>query len=201
MTHLVLLDTALSVPLSALLSYLLHKRYLCSRRACLAAFGLGAYLALMFSATGLVPTPFSPPSVGGLLTRLTPLARLRESLPAALAAMRVAGNLLMMAPFALLTCLLFPEHRSLSRQLLLSLGLSLLIEGLQVALGRSTDVCDVALNLVGAAVGYGAYIVLARRCCAFAAEFEVRGTQCILYAYVLSTLVLLLIIGAFRMAF
>jgi VanZ family protein len=200
MTNTLLLDTMLSVPLSALLSYLMRRRYQCSRPACGLAFLLGAYIALMFSATGLTPTRIVPADLQGLLSRLQPLQRLKWNLPLSQTILRTLGNLVLMAPFALLTCLLFPEHRALGRQLLLALGLSLLIEGLQVLLGRETDVIDLLLNTAGAGLGYLAYRLIRRRFPEQVKRLEVRGTECILYSYVLSALMLLLIAGAFRMA-
>lgn len=200
MSTTLLWNTMLSVPLSALLSYLMHRRYQCSRPACGLAFVLGAYIALMFSATGLTPTAVSPADMRGLLARLQPLNRLQWSAPASQTVLRTLGNLALMAPFALMTCLLFPEHRALRRQLLLALGLSLLIEGLQALLGRETDSVDLVLNTAGAGIGYLSYRWISVRFPDFAKRLEVRGTECILYSYVLSALTLLLIAGAFRMA-
>ena len=114
----------LSMPLSALLTHLTHRRYACRGAACGALFALGIYLALSMALAGILPTP---PFAGWAQLRLGPAGPMRYA-PALL---RVGAKLLLLIPFSLLTSLLFPEHRSLARQLLMGLGLAVLILALR----------------------------------------------------------------------
>lgn len=102
----------LSMPLSALLTHLTHRRYACRGAARGALFALGIYLALSMALAGILPTP---PFAGWAQLRLGPAGPMRYA-PAVL---RVGAKLLLLIPFSLLTSLLFPEHRSLARQLLM----------------------------------------------------------------------------------
>ena len=112
------------MPLSALLTHLTHRRYACRGAACGALFALGIYLALSMALAGILPTP---PFAGWAQLRLGPVGPMRYA-PALL---RVGAKLLLLIPFSLLTSLLFPEHRSLARQLLMGLGLAVLILALR----------------------------------------------------------------------
>lgn len=71
------------------------------------------------------------------------------------------GNIAMFAPIGLFLPMLSPKC-SLSKTLLIGLGISLLIELCQIPLGRGVDIDDLWLNTLGAAVGY-ALFALARR--------------------------------------
>lgn len=196
----VLLDTALYMPLAALLSYLIKRRYRCSGAACIAAFLLGATITVVFSATGLVPTNALPRDLRTTFITIARLIRFDAILPVYRATASTLGNLILLVPFALLTSLLFPEHRSLGRQLLLALALSVLIEVGQLLLKRPTDSVDIILNCMGAGLGYYLCWAMRKRWPDFCQKLEIRGTQCVLCAYVLSALVLLLFTGTIRMA-
>ena len=71
------------------------------------------------------------------------------------------GNIAMFAPIGFFLPMLSPKC-SLSKTLLIGLGISLLIELCQIPLGRGVDIDDLWLNTLGAAVGY-ALFALARR--------------------------------------
>lgn len=71
------------------------------------------------------------------------------------------GNIAMFMPIGLFLPMLFSKC-SFSRTVLIGLGISLLIELCQIPLGRGVDIDDLWLNTLGAAVGYGIF-VLARR--------------------------------------
>ncbi len=65
------------------------------------------------------------------------------------------GNILVFVPLGLMTPLLWERFRRFWKVLLLGAGVSLGIETLQLLLPRGTDVDDVWLNTLGAALGYG----------------------------------------------
>lgn len=71
------------------------------------------------------------------------------------------GNIAMFVPIGLFLPMLSPKC-SLSKTLLIGLGISLLIELCQIPLGRGVDIDDLWLNTLGAAVGH-ALFALARR--------------------------------------
>lgn len=145
----------LSMPLSALLTHLTHRRYACRSAACGALFALGIYLALSMALAGILPTP---PFAGWAQLRLGPAGPMRYA-PAVL---RVGAKLLLLIPFSLLTSLLFPEHRSLARQLLMGLGLAVLILALRSVQEGRIAPTDLLLYPVGSALGSGLYRLLHR---------------------------------------
>lgn len=71
------------------------------------------------------------------------------------------GNIAMFVPIGLFLPML-SQKCSLSKTLLIGLGISLLIELCQIPLGRGVDIDDLWLNTLGAALGY-ALFALARR--------------------------------------
>ena len=71
------------------------------------------------------------------------------------------GNIAMFVPIGLFLPMLSPKC-SLSKTLLIGLGISLFIELCQIPLGRGVDIDDLWLNTLGAAAGY-ALFALARR--------------------------------------
>ena len=187
----VLLTSAASLPVSALLTLALRRRYRCGRAACAGYCALLIYLAAMFAAEWTLPKAGRLPGLSGF--------RLRE-VSAPPDARGIVGNLLLLTPVSLLTTLLLPQHRRLLTQLLLALSLSLLIECVQVLLLRRTSLYDPLLNLSGAVLGCGLAHALRRRHPAGCAKLEVRGAECLLISCVLSALVLCCAVSAIALA-
>ena len=187
----VLLTSAASLPVSALLTLALRRRYRCGRAACAGYCALLIYLAAMFAAEWTLPKAERLPGLSGF--------RLRE-VSAPPDARGIVGNLLLLTPVSLLTTLLLPQHRRLLTQLLLALSLSLLIECVQVLLLRRTSLYDPLLNLSGAVLGCGLAHALRRRHPAGCAKLEVRGAECLLISCVLSALVLCCAVSAIALA-
>ena len=101
-----LLTSAASLPVSALLTLALRKRYHCGRAACAGYCALLIYLTAMFAAVWTLPPAGRLPGLAGF--------RLRD-VSAPPDAARIVGNLLLFVPFSLLTTLLlmviFPPLR------------------------------------------------------------------------------------------
>lgn len=186
-----LLTSAASLPVSALLTLALRKRYHCGRAACAGYCALLIYLTAMFAAVWTLPPAGRLPELTGF--------RLRD-VSAPPDAARIVGNLLLFVPFSLLTTLLLPQHRRLLTQALLAVCLSLLIECVQVLLLRRTSLYDPLLNLSGAVLGCGLAHRLRRRRPAACAQLEVRGAECLLISCVLSALALFGAVSAAALA-
>lgn len=75
----------------------------------------------------------------------------------------LAGNVLIFAPLGFLPPLLWRRWRHWWAALGLSAGVSLLIEFLQLFLGRSVDVDDVILNALGGLLGYLLFCILPKK--------------------------------------
>ncbi len=71
----------------------------------------------------------------------------------------VLGNILLFLPYGYFVTR-YTESKSLFQIFILSLITSFTIEFLQVKLGRSFDVDDIMLNVIGGVVGYFFYIIL-----------------------------------------
>ena len=69
-------------------------------------------------------------------------------------------NILMFVPFGLLLPMVFPRLRACWKTLLAALGITVLIEVLQYFTGRSADIDDVIMNVLGAVMGYGLFALL-----------------------------------------
>lgn len=179
--------SAASLPLSALLTLALKRRYRCGRSACAAYFALTLYLTAMFAAVWTLPPAGRLPGLAGF--RLADVCRPPDTA-------RMLGNLVLLTPFSLLTTLLMPQHRRLLIQALLALSLSLLIECVQVLLLRPTSLYDPLLNLSGAVLGSGVARALRRQFPAGCAALEVRSSECLLISCVLSALVLCCAVSA-----
>ncbi len=77
----------------------------------------------------------------------------------------MAGNVLLLLPTGLLLPVIWPAFRKFCKCLLVCVLISVGIEVIQFLLtvtgliSRTTDIDDVILNTLGAAVGYGVYVV------------------------------------------
>ena len=70
------------------------------------------------------------------------------------------GNILIFLPLGLLPPLLWKKMERLWKAALLGCGVSVCIELTQLLLPRGTDIDDVWLNTLGAALGYGVFAIL-----------------------------------------
>ena len=70
------------------------------------------------------------------------------------------GNILIVLPLGLLPPLLWKKMERLWKAALLGCGVSVCIELTQLLLPRGTDIDDVWLNTLGAALGYGVFAIL-----------------------------------------
>ena len=78
-------------------------------------------------------------------------------------AVNLVGNVLMFIPMGFLPPLLWKRWRHLWSAIPLCAGASLLIECLQLFLGRSVDVDDLILNTLGGLLGYLLFCLLPRK--------------------------------------
>lgn len=73
------------------------------------------------------------------------------------------GNIVMFMPWGFGLTLLWKKNQKLWRVVLYSLGLTLVIETVQLFIGRSVDVDDLILNFAGSCLGAGICAVLRKR--------------------------------------
>ncbi len=76
--------------------------------------------------------------------------------------LNLAANVALFVPLGLLAPLVSERFRRPRSVLVLSVWVSLAIEVTQFLLGRSADIDDVILNVVGAGIGYGARVLFQR---------------------------------------
>jgi glycopeptide antibiotics resistance protein len=76
--------------------------------------------------------------------------------------LNLAANVVLFLPLGLLAPLASERIRRLRNALVLGVSVSLAIEVAQFLIGRSADIDDVILNVVGVGIGYGAWILLRR---------------------------------------
>nr|WP_315023852.1 VanZ family protein [uncultured Aminipila sp.] len=111
---------------------------------------LGLYLTIVFSVTISPDMGVSISSVGKNIN-LNPFMVLNNI---ATNPMNFFGNMLMFVPLGILLVLLSYKCQKLHVTLLIGMGISLLIEFIQLFESRSTDVDDVILNTIGTFAGY-----------------------------------------------
>lgn len=102
----------------------------------------------------------------GFGINLTPGATVRAMLEKGSHGQKVinlAGNVLIFMPLGFLPPLLWPKWRHLWAAVSLSAGVSLLIEFLQLFLGRSVDVDDLILNTLGGLMGYLLFCLIPKK--------------------------------------
>lgn len=131
---------------------LAHDLAVTSRRLRAARLALAGYLGLVLALT-LAPAPGGPHPLN-----LVPTAGIQKTYidrGAAFGTAQVVGNLLLLAPAAILLRASYPGTRLrhvLVGAVLLSAGIELV--QWQVTVGRAADIDDVWLNTLGAALGY-----------------------------------------------
>lgn len=126
----------------------------------LTVYALICFSILVFDATLLIGGINFMPSYSFL--NLVPFEWIRH--PYEMGMERMASqlvlNILMFVPFGLLLPMVFPRLRACWKTLLAALGITVLIEVLQYFTGRSADIDDVIMNVLGAVVGYGLFALL-----------------------------------------
>ena len=155
------------IPLSLVLGALLYfpfflwmKKLQLSALRHLTVYALIFFTILVFDATLLIGgINFMPPYY---FLNLAPFEWLRH--PYEMGMERMASqlvlNILMFVPFGLLLPMVFPRLRACWKTLLAALGITVLIEVLQYFTGRSADIDDVIMNVLGAVMGYGLFALL-----------------------------------------
>lgn len=66
----------------------------------------------------------------------------------------ILGNILIFIPYGILVAEIFPKYRKLSKIFLLSFTTSFFVEFIQFFIGRSVDIDDLILNVIGSIIGY-----------------------------------------------
>ncbi|MBS4219783.1 VanZ family protein [Bacillus sp. FJAT-49711] len=77
-----------------------------------------------------------------------------------LSLVNIVGNMLVFSPIGIFVPILWSRMRSFSKILFLGLGITCFIELIQLFIGRSTDIDDVILNVIGVLIGYSMYALL-----------------------------------------
>lgn len=138
------------LPIMFILRYTVFRQY--SFKKIALVFVYAVYLSAVFSAVGI-------PTVNGLIVDIgfnfiplidiinSPLSYLKNTIL----------NILLFVPLGFLLPTVWNEYRSAKRILFTGLGISLIIEILQIFTFRLTDVDDLITNTVGTIVGYCLY--------------------------------------------
>lgn len=66
----------------------------------------------------------------------------------------VMGNVIIFLPFGIFVAEIFPKVRSLSKILVITFFSSFFVEFIQFFIGRSVDIDDLMLNVLGSVIGY-----------------------------------------------
>lgn len=66
----------------------------------------------------------------------------------------VMGNVIIFLPFGIFVAEIFPKARSLSKILAITFFTSFFVEFIQFFIGRSVDIDDLMLNVLGSVIGY-----------------------------------------------
>ncbi|MBU5668625.1 VanZ family protein [Peptoniphilus sp. MSJ-1] len=69
--------------------------------------------------------------------------------------LNVAGNIIIFIPLGILIPMIYKNYRNFKYILRISISLSFFIEFIQFFIGRSVDIDDLMLNVVGGLLGYG----------------------------------------------
>jgi glycopeptide antibiotics resistance protein len=135
-----------------------------------------AYIIALFALT-LTPLDIAKRSIGTGRINLVPLVRIFKTYHdykvhqnpyfAENWGPNLVGNVLLFIPFGLLMPLIFPAFRKLRKVLPAAAMLSILIELVQYLLSfwhitRFTDIDDVILNVIGAAIGFAMFLPFRR---------------------------------------
>ncbi|CDZ75516.1 hypothetical protein ING2D1G_1378 [Peptoniphilus sp. ING2-D1G] len=73
------------------------------------------------------------------------------------AALNILGNVLIFVPMGFMLPLLYEDLRSYKKTLIFTMIICMLVETIQFFVGRSVDIDDLMLNVVGASIGYLVY--------------------------------------------
>lgn len=155
----------------------------------------------ILSITGITPMSGFHMDIRWEEANFTPLRGIRQMLQNGFwgIAINMIGNIALFMPFGLLLLLIWPKN-GLFRTVLQGASLSIVIEGLQLFLLRSTDVDDLILNTLGTLFGYFLYRILRyyapRLVVRVAAE---RGGFVLPWAYICVGLFSVIGVGLFEM--
>lgn len=115
---------------------------------------LGPVKPLLFDAARILPLRVNP----------VPLVRLRDYAYRRDLLINVLGNVGLFVPSGILYPILYPKLDSFWKAVAAGVGLSLVIELLQLPFFvRATDVDDLLLNILGCMIGYGIWFLLRGR--------------------------------------
>ena len=138
------------LPAILILRYTVFKQY--SFKKVILVFVYSVYLSAVFSAVGI-------PTINGLIVDLefnfVPLIDIINSPVSYLK--NTILNILLFVPLGFLLPTVWNEYRSTQKTLFTGLGISLIIEILQMFTFRLTDVDDLITNTVGTILGYYLY--------------------------------------------
>lgn len=73
------------------------------------------------------------------------------------ASLNVLGNVILFIPIGFLFPLILKRYRSILKTAIISIMISLFIEFIQFFVGRSCDIDDLILNMIGGIIGYGLF--------------------------------------------
>lgn len=74
----------------------------------------------------------------------------------------IFGNILIFMPVTFLLACIYEKMHSIKNILLISIGMSLFIEFIQFFIGRSVDIDDLILNVIGGVLGYIMYMIFSK---------------------------------------
>lgn len=138
------------LPIMFILRYTIFKQY--SFKKVALVFVYAVYLSVVFVAVGI-------PTINGLIVNIefnwVPLIDIVNS-PVEYVKNTVL-NILLFVPLGFLLPTVWNEYRSAKKTLFTGLGISLIIEILQIFTFRLTDVDDLITNTIGAILGYYLY--------------------------------------------
>ncbi|MCH5251049.1 MAG: VanZ family protein [Lachnospiraceae bacterium] len=138
------------LPIMLILRYVIFKQY--SFKEVALIFVYAVYLSAVFSAVGI-------PTINGLIVDIdfnfvplidivnSPISYLKNTIL----------NIILFVPLGFLLPTVWSEYRSAKKILFTGLGISLIIEILQIFTFRLTDVDDLITNTVGTVLGYWLY--------------------------------------------
>lgn len=140
------------IPVLLISQRMLFKYMKVGRRILIIIFGI--YLSAVFSAVGI-------PSITSmrldLAFNLIPIIDITSDVAAYIR--NTLLNVLLFVPLGFLMPVIWKEYRSVKKTVLFGLGLSAMVEILQMFTYRLTDIDDLIFNTAGAAVGYYIYIL------------------------------------------
>lgn len=140
------------IPVLLISQRMLFKYMKVGRRILIIIFGI--YLSAVFSAVGI---PSLTSMRLDLAFNLIPIIDIASDVAAYIR--NTLLNVLLFVPLGFLMPVIWKEYRSVKKTVLFGLGLSAMVEILQMFTYRLTDIDDLIFNTAGAAAGYYIYIL------------------------------------------